>query len=48
VDRVSDDEEALKEKRRDEVTKKSFLALIDYASVDFLHIIDLLPNSSQR
>jgi hypothetical protein len=46
----SDDDQLMEEIMRDEVTKESFLAMIESATTggDFLNIINLLPNSSQH
>jgi hypothetical protein len=46
----SDDDQLMEEFIRDKVTKESFLAMIESATTggDFLNIINLLPNSSQR
>jgi hypothetical protein len=46
----SDDDQLMEEIMRDKVTKESFLAMIESATTggDFLNIINLLPNSSQR
>ena len=46
----SDDDQLMEEIMRDKVMKESFLAMIESATTggDFLNIINLLPNSSQR
>jgi hypothetical protein len=46
----SDDDELVQETIRDKVTKESFISMVEAASDggDFLKVINLLPNSSQR